>query len=438
MVAGRVAAAAAEAAAVTKRSRIECTQLASGVRVITERMPEASSACVGVWVGVGARDEPEQLSGVSHFLEHLLFKGSDTRSARDIAQAIDRVGGDMNAFTAKEYTAYVTRLPSRHVALGVELLADVLTRPSLRDDDIEAERQVILEELHMDEDTPEDRVHTLVFESLFPKHPLGRETAGSAETIEALAAADIRSFFSERYGPSTFVVSAAGLIEHDDIVAEVESRFGPAHPVATSLRAPPAAVTRPLAVLRRSIEQAHVTIGIRSLTRNDPDREALEVLNHVLGGGMSSRLLQTIREDRGLAYAVYSAHSEFCDAGALTIYAAMTPGSVDPVLDLIDEELEHLLTDGITADELDVAVGYLEGSLVLGLEDSGSRMSRLGGSLTVRGHVRTIDEQLARYHAVTLVDVHRVAGRVLTEPRSLAVVGPLAKRALSDRLARTA
>ena len=438
MVVGRAAAAAAEAAAVGKRSRIECTQLASGVRVITERMPEASSACVGVWVGVGARDEPEQLSGVSHFLEHLLFKGSDTRSARDIAQAVDRVGGDMNAFTAKEYTAYVTRLPSRHVGLGIELLADVLTRPSLRDDDIEAERQVILEELHMDEDTPEDRVHTLLFESLFPKHPLGRETAGSADTIEALAAPDIRKFFDERYGAPAFVVAAAGLVGHDGIVAEVEARFGPAHPVATSPRTPPAAATRPLAVLRRSIEQAHVAIGIRSLTRNDPDREALEVLNHVLGGGMSSRLLQTIREDRGLAYAVYSAHTEFCDAGALTIYAATTPGRVDSVLDLIDDELDRLLADGITADELAVAVGYLEGSLVLGLEDSGSRMSRLGGSLTVRGHVRGIDEQLARYHAVTLDDVHRVAGRVLSEPRSLAVVGPLAKRALSDRLARTA
>ena len=438
MVAGRVAAAAVEAAAVAKRSRIECTQLASGVRVVTERMPEAHSACVGVWVGVGARDEPEQLSGVSHFLEHLLFKGSDTRSARDIAQAVDRVGGDMNAFTAKEYTAYITRLPSRYVSLGVELLAEVLTRPSLRDDDIEAERQVILEELHMDEDTPEDRVHTLVFESLFPKHPLGRETAGSPDTVEALAATDIRSFFETHYGPPAFVVAAAGLVDHGGIVADVEARFGSARDVATSPRLPPSATTRPLAVLRRSIEQAHVSLGFRSVARNDPDREALEVLNHVLGGGMSSRLLQTIREDRGLAYAVYSAHTEFCDAGALTIYAATTPGRVDAVLDLIDEELDHLLADGITDDELEVALGYLEGSLVLGLEDSGSRMARLGGSLTVRGHVRTIDEQLARYHAVTRDDVQRVAARVLGEPRSLAVVGPMAKRTLTERFARTA
>ncbi len=434
--AGRVAAAATAAAAVAEGSRIECTQLASGVRVISERMPEAHSACVGVWVGVGARDEPDSLSGVSHFLEHLLFKGSDTRSARDIAQAVDRVGGDMNAFTAKEYTAYVTRLPSKHVALGVELLADVLTRPSLRDDDIDAERQVILEELHMDEDTPDDRVHTLVFESLFPKHPLGRETAGSADTVEAIAPEDIRSFFGAHYGPSAFVVAAAGLIDHEEVVADVEAHFGPARATSAVPRSKPTLPSRPLAVLKRSIEQAHLAIGFRGLTRTDPDREALEVLNHVIGGGMSSRLLQTIREDRGLAYAVYSAHTEFCDAGALTIYAATTPARVDEVLDLVDAEIDQLGTDGITHDELDVALGYLEGSLVLGLEDSGSRMARLGGSLTVRGHVRTIDEQLDRYRAVTRDDVQRVAQQVLSGPRSLAVVGPMAKRTLTERLAR--
>jgi predicted Zn-dependent peptidase len=401
-------------------------------------MPEARSACVGVWVGVGARDEPEALSGVSHFLEHLLFKGSDTRSARDLAQAVDRVGGDMNAFTAKEYTAYVTRLPGAHVDLGIDLLADVLTRPSLRDDDIEAERQVILEELHMDEDTPEDRVHTLMFESLFPKHPLGRETAGSAETVEAIGPDDVRAFFTDRYGPSAFVVAAAGLVEHGHVVEEVSARFGAARPVTVAPRAEPTAPSRPLAVMRRSIEQAHLTVGFRGLVRTDPDREALEVLNHVLGGGMSSRLLQTIREDRGLAYAVYSAHTEFCDAGALTIYAATTPARVDAVLDLVDTEIDQLLNDGITPSELEVALGYLEGSLVLGLEDSGSRMSRLGGSLTVRGHVRTLDEQLERYRAVTRDDVHRVAKRVLASPRSLAVVGPLAKRTFTDRISRSA
>ncbi len=317
MAVGRVAAVAVGAAAVAERSRIETTELASGVRVITERMPEARSACVGVWVGVGARDEPEALSGVSHFLEHLLFKGSDTRTARDIAQAIDRVGGDMNVFTAKEYTAYVTRLPSRHLDLGIDVLADVLSAPSLRDGDIEAERQVILEELMMDEDTPDDRAHTLVFEALFPGHPLGRETAGSADTVSAIAPDEIRTFFEARYGPSAFVVAAAGDVHHEHVVAEVEAKMSSNRAVADVERTPPVEPSRRLSVLKRPIEQAHLALGFRTFGRLDPDREALEVLNHVLGGGMSSRLLQTIREDRGLAYSVFSAHTEFCDAGAL-------------------------------------------------------------------------------------------------------------------------
>jgi predicted Zn-dependent peptidase len=193
-----------------------------------------------------------------------------------------------------------------------------------------------------------------------------------------------------------------------------------------------------LSVLRRPIEQAHLALGFRTFGRLDPDREALELLNHVLGGCMSSRLIQTIREDRGLAYAVFSGHTEFCDAGALTIYAATTPGRVDAVLDLVDEELDRLLSDGITQDELDVALGYVEGSMVLGLEDSGSRMSRLGGSLTVRGYVRSIDEQLALYRAVTVDDVAKVAKRVLSGAPSLAVVGPMSKRALQARITRSA
>ena len=340
----------------------------------------------------------------------------------------------MNAFTAKEYTAYVTRLPSEHVDLGIDLLADVLTRPSLRDDDIEAERQVILEELHMDEDTPDDRVHTLVFESLFPQAP-----ARSGDSGERGHGRGDRSrrhpFLLRRALRTVGVRRRRGRARSTTSRSSTRSRRAsdPRVPASVVPRSKPTLPSRPLAVLKRSIEQAHLAIGFRGLVRTDPDREALEVLNHVLGGGMSSRLLQTIREDRGLAYAVYSAHTEFCDAGALTIYAATTPARVDEVLDLVDAEIDQLGNDGITADELDVALGYLEGSLVLGLEDSGSRMARLGGSLTVRGHVRTIDEQLDRYRAVTRDDVQRVAQQVLSGPRSLAVVGPIAKRTLTAR-----
>ena len=212
----------------TRRPPVQTTTLPSGLRVTTERMPGARSVAAGVWVGVGARDEPAELAGVSHFLEHLLFKGSEHRSARQIAESIDRVGGDMNAFTTKEYTAYYTRLPASALSLGLDLLGDVLTAPALRDVDVESERQVILEELLMDEDSPEDRAHTLLYESLFPDHPLGRETAGVRETVTAITSADIRRFFQRWYRPATMVVAVAGGVDHDTVVAEVEQRFAAA------------------------------------------------------------------------------------------------------------------------------------------------------------------------------------------------------------------
>lgn len=412
---------------------VAITQLDSGIRVVTERVPGARSVCTGVWVGVGARDEPAELAGVSHFLEHLVFKGSATRSAREIAEAVDRVGGDMNAFTTKEYTAYYTRLPVGQLDLSVDLLADVLTAPALRDADIEAERQVILEELHMDADTPDDRVHTLLFEALFPDHPLGRETAGDLDTVAAIAPADIRAFFEANYQPGAFVVAAAGAVDHHEVVAAVSARFESRGAAPDLDRRPPARPVRPLQVLRRPTEQVHLAMGFHAFGRDDPDREALDVLNHVLGGGMSSRLFQNIREERGLAYSVFSSPVAYADAGALTVYAGTTPARVDEVLDLIDAELQHLIVAGITDDELKVALGYLEGSFLLGLEDATSRMSRLGGSLTCLGGIRPVREQLARYRSVTHDDVARVVARLLTGVRSLAVVGPVTRKRLLAR-----
>jgi predicted Zn-dependent peptidase len=385
----------------------------------------------GVWVGVGARDEPAELAGVSHFLEHLLFKGTEDRSARQIAEAIDRVGGDMNAFTTKEYTAYYTRLPAGGLSLGLAVLGDVLTAPALRDTDVESERQVILEELLMDEDSPEDKAHTLLYESLFPRHPLGRETAGARDTVSAVAPTDVREFFARWYRPATMVVAVAGALDHDAVVAEVADRFGALAPggVVPSREAPPSRVV-PLAARRRRTEQVHLALGFRGVSREDPDREALDVLNHCLGGGMSSRLFDEIREQRGLAYAVYSSPSAYSDAGALAIYAGTTPPNVDPVLDLIEVELKKLVAAGLSDDDLAVAKGYLTGSYVLGLEDPSSRMARLGGLLVTTGHVRPVADQLGRWDAVGHDDVRRVIDRVLAAPRALAAVGPLTKASL--------
>jgi predicted Zn-dependent peptidase len=414
--------------------RIEVTTLPTGLRIVTEQMPAAHSVAAGVWVGVGARDEVAQHSGVSHFLEHLLFKGTQQRSARAIAEAVDRVGGDMNAFTTKEYTAYYTRLPATELALGIELLGDVLTQPALRDTDIENERQVILEELLMDDDSPEDRVHTLTFESLFPAHALGRETAGAKDTVAALPADAVRAFFHAWYRPSAMVAAVAGPVDHCEVVELFSAAFAGADgSVPSPLRQPPGHPVRPLAVQRRSTEQAHLSVGFRGVPRDDPDREALDVVNHVLGGGMSSRLFEEVREKRGLAYSVYSSPVSYADAGALTIYAGTHPGAVHEVLDLVDAELDRLRRDGLTDEELDVARGYLAGAFLLGLEDTSSRMARLGGSLTTLGRIRPVEEQVARWRNVDHHDVRRVIARVLAGPRTLAAVGPVTKKSLAAR-----
>nr|WP_267471366.1 pitrilysin family protein [Actinomarinicola tropica] len=407
------------------------------MRVVTERMPEARSVTAGFWLSIGSRDEPAELSGASHFLEHLLFKGTARRTARDIAEAIDAVGGEMNAFTAKEHTAYYARLPAGELELGLDVLSDVVTQPAFRPNEVEAERLVILEELLMDEDDPDEMVHTLLYEALFPDHPLGLETVGTRETIESMTRDEIAGFFADHYHPVNLVVAAAGSLDHDQVVAGVEAcfddRVGGERPPRWAPEAPPA----PLVVRRRDTEQAHVALGWRGVPFDDPDRYALAVLNQVLGGGMASRLFQEVREERGLAYSVGSGTSMFADAGAVVVYVGTALGRSTEALRVIDGVIDGLVADGITGRELEVAKGYLAGSMVLGLEDSGSRMGRLGSSETVRGFVTSVDEHLARIDAVSLEDVHRVAMRVLGAPRTLAAVGPFDESRFEPLLPRS-
>ncbi|MGH9244653.1 MAG: M16 family metallopeptidase [Acidimicrobiales bacterium] len=400
------------------------TTLPSGVRVVTERMAESRSVTVGFWVAVGGRDEPAELSGASHFLEHLLFKGSEGRSAREIAEAVDAVGGEMNAFTAREHTAYYTRLPDRELGFGLGLLADVVARPALRSPEVDAERDVILEEILVSEDTPEDKVHQVLAEALFPDHPLGREVLGGRASIETMGRDDIAAFHADRYRPTNLVVAAAGRLDHDDVVARLDTFLGDGAAGERPRRQPPEPAPVPLTVVRRPTEQAHLALGWRAFDQEDPDRYALAIANHVLGGGMSSRLFQEVREQRGLVYSVYSFSSLYADAGSLTVYAGTAPSKVREVLAVIEGEIERMAIDGITERERDVALGYLEGSFVLGLEDSGSRMARIGKSEISRGEVVPVDEHLARLRAVTTGDVARVAKRILTGRRSLAAVGP--------------
>ena len=403
---------------------IEKTTLDSGIRCVTERMPEVRSVTIGCYVAVGGRDEPASLGGASHFLEHLLFKGTEDRVARAIAAEVDARGGEMNAFTAREHTAFYLRLPAHEVAFGLDLLGDVIGRPAFRAEEVESERQVILEELLLSEDEPDERSHTLCMEGLFPDHPLGREVLGTDETIGVMARDEIAAFHAEHYQPANLVLVAAGDVDHDVVVAGVEAAFPSTPGGRAPDRSAPVADPVERLVLSRPTEQVHLTFGWRAFDLHDPDRYALAVLNQVLGGGMSSRLFHEIRERRGLAYSVYSYSALYSDAGAAMVYAGTAPNHVVEVRELVEAEIDALRTSGPTDDELRVARGYLEGSLVLGLEDSGSRMARLGSGVIARGEVTPIDDHVARIRAVGHDDVRRVIERVFGGPTTSAMVGP--------------
>jgi predicted Zn-dependent peptidase len=404
--------------------------LPSGLTVAVEPMVSTRTAAIGVWVAAGARDEPAELAGVSHFLEHLLFKGTTSRSAIDISRAVDRVGGDINAFTSKEYTAYYCRVPARYVDQSIELIGDVITAPALRDDDIDSERQVILEELAMDDDSPEDVVHRNFSARVFAGHGLGRDTAGDRATVSSLRADDVRDYFAKRYRTGNTVVSVAGAVDPDEIVDQVAKAFD-AMPIGDG-RARRTHVGGAGTIdegrfdIDDDTEQVHVVTGGRSIARDDPDREALDVVNHVLGGGLSSRLFDEIRERRGLAYSVFSSTAAYSDVGAWSVYAGTMPEHADEVMTLIDVEIERLVADGITPDELEIAKGYLSGSYEMGLEDSGARMSRMGGQLTLLGRLRSIEEQVERWWSVDRSTTRDVIDRVYGSAPSVTVtVGPI-------------
>jgi predicted Zn-dependent peptidase len=415
---------------VTPEPGVAVTTLTNELRIVTERIPGSRSVTLGVVAGVGARDEPAEVAGASHFLEHLVFKGTADRSARAIAEAIDAVGGEMNAYTAKEHTSYYARLPSTAAAMGVALLGDVVTSPAFRPAEVEAERQVILEELLLSEDEPSERVHTLVLEAVFPDHPLGREVLGDHASISEMSRSDIASFFEHWYRPRNLVVAAAGDLPHDQLVEAVAGWFD--HDAGERpRRIRPQVPAEPFALLSRPTEQAHLAIAWPTVDAHHDDRYALGLLNQILGGGLSSRLFQEIRESRGLAYSVFSYTSLFDDAGCLVAYAGTAPARFAEVRQLIDVEIDRLLADGVSEAEVELAKGYVEGATVLGLEDTASRMGRLANGLAVHGEVVSVADGLARVRAVTVDDVNRVARMVLGGDRTVAAVGPVRDEALS-------
>ena len=404
---------------------IRTESLDCGARLVTETMADTRSVTVGVWVGTGSRDEDDAHSGASHFLEHLLFKGTPKWGAAEIAESVDEIGGDMNAFTTKEYTAFYIRLLAEDLPLGLDVLGAIMTDPALRVDDIEAERQVIQDEILMHADEPSDFVAEQCTAAMFPGHPLGREVLGTPHSVGCLDQLEIRRFFDSHYRAGNLVVAAAGHLDHERLAAEVDARFADRSGGSSPSRVAPVRRVETLAVHERPTEQVHLVVGMRCPGRHSAERWPLAVLNHVLGGGISSRLFQEVRERRGLAYSIWSERVHYDEVGTVTVSVGTAPEHVREVLALVHGELDRMGETGINDRELAVAKGHLRAETLLSLEDSGARMSRIGSSLLLHGHVLEVDELLAKVDAVTVAgrgrggglarrpDAHAVGGRPL-------------------------
>ncbi|MBO0655350.1 insulinase family protein [Streptomyces triculaminicus] len=409
------------------------TTLPGGLRIVTETLPSVRSATFGIWANVGSRDETPTLNGATHYLEHLLFKGTAKRSALDISAALDAVGGEMNAFTAKEYTCYYARVLDTDLPLAIDVVCDMLTGSLIEASDVDAERGVILEEIAMTEDDPGDCVHDLFAHTMLGDTPLGRPVLGTVDTINALTRDQIARFYRKHYDPTHLVVAAAGNVDHAKVVRQVRAAFEKAGalgrvdatPVAPRSGAKAIRAAGRVEVLGRKTEQAHVVLGMPGLARTDERRWALGVLNTALGGGMSSRLFQEVREKRGLAYSVYSYTSGFADCGLFGVYAGCRPSQVHDVLRICRDELDRVATEGLSDEEIGRAIGQLSGSTVLGLEDTGALMNRIGKSELCWGDQMSVDDMLARIATVTPDEIREVARDVLGQRPSLSVIGPL-------------
>jgi predicted Zn-dependent peptidase len=412
---------------------IRRTVLPSGLRIITEAVPTVRSVAFGIWVGVGSRDETTGQAGATHYLEHLLFKGTHRRSALEISSAIESVGGEVNAFTTKEFTCYYARVLDRDLPVAIDVVSDLVTSSLVTPADVESERNVVLEEIAMRDDDPSDAVHDLLAGRMWGSAPLGRPILGTVNSIATLSRSVINRYYKRQYRPSRVVVAAAGNLDHATVVRLVRGAFERAGFLADEMEPDPARMggrppraTSGVALLERPTEQANLVLAVPGLARTDDRRFALGVLNVAFGGGMSSRLFQEIREKRGLAYSVYSFASHYADTGMFGVYVGCQPAKVDIVLGLCRDGLADVADRGITGEELTRGKGQLRGGLVLGLEDNGSRMSRLAKAELVYGELPSIGELLERIDAVTLDDVRAVAGDLLAATPAVGVVGPFA------------
>ena len=417
------------------------TVLASGLRIVTEEIPAVRSAAFGIWVNVGSRDESLKVAGASHFLEHLLFKGTKRRSALEISSSIEAVGGEMNAFTSKEYTCFYARVIDKDLPLAIDVISDLITSSVAKPSDVDAERKVVLEEISMRDDDPSDLVHELFAETFYGDTTLGRSILGTTKSIKSLSRSAVFNYYKKRYLPEDIVVAVAGNIRHQQVVDQIiaalsrdefldraEKKFN-LRPSQEFNRKP----KRNVGLINRKTEQAHIVLGMPGVNRDDKRRFAMAVLSSALGGGMSSRLFQEIREKRGLAYSVYSYAQQFAGSGFLALYAGSTPSKAVEVIKIMRGVLEDVASNGLSSEELIKAQGSVTGSLILGQEDTGSRMSRIGKSELIYGQVLTFDEILREITAVDSATIAELASKVLGSAPSLAVVGPFAKRSIFEK-----
>jgi predicted Zn-dependent peptidase len=383
--------------------------LDNGLRILTERMTHVRSVSIGVWLTRGSRHESADRSGIAHFVEHMLFKGTNTRTAEDIAQAIDSIGGQLDAFTAKEYASYYIKVLDEHLPLALEILSDIVLHPAFTADDIEREKKVVLEEIKMVEDTPDDLVHEIFTQGFWEDHPLGRPILGTKETVESFNADLLREYFRNAYAPRNLIVSAVGNLEHARVRDLVAEKFTGLHVSGTSAPEEAPRVVPKILIRNKDLEQSHVCLGASSYPQNHDDRYSSYVLNTLLGGSMSSRLFQNVREKRGLAYAVSSGLSAYRDAGSFTIYAGCANEAVGEVIDLVVEELRNVKQAPVPEAELQRSKDHLKGSLMLSLENTASRMSHLARQEIYFDRQFGLDETLQGIEQVTTAEVQRVA-----------------------------
>ncbi len=417
------------------------TVLPSGLRIVTEEVSSVRSAAVGIWVNIGSRDEAPATAGASHFLEHLLFKGTPRRNALEISSAIESVGGEMNAFTSKEYTCFYARVIDTDLPMAVDVISDLITSSIVTAEDVDAERKVVLEEIAMRDDDPSDLVHDLYAETYYGDTALGRPILGTIDSINNMSRNTVFNYYKKRYLPQDLVVAVAGNIKHKRVVAMVEEALSrdnfldvqgipqirPNTPIKRGKQ-------RRVGIIYRKSEQAHMFYGMEGVARNDDRRFTMGVLSSALGGGMSSRLFQEIREKRGLAYSVYSYAQQFAGSGQIGFYAGCNPSKATEVINIIQEVLADVASNGMSHEEIERAKGAVRGSLVLSQEDSASRMSRIGKSEIVYGDIMGFDEILKAVARVTPEDVRVIASEFLTKTPTLGVVGPYKSESLFEKV----